>query len=100
MCLAIPGKLIEIYDEHGLKMGRLDYSGTINTACLEYVPEIEIGQYAIIHAGFALNIIDEQEAQKTFEMWDEMVDAASLEGLDVFGMPLEEKTKEDENEIS
>ncbi len=94
MCLAIPGKLIEIYDEHGLKMGRLDYSGTINTACLEYVPEIEIGQYAIIHAGFALNIIDEQEAQKTFEMWDEMVDAASLEGLDVFGMPLEEKTKE------
>ena len=98
--MAIPGKLIEIYDEHGLKMGRLDYSGTINTACLEYVPEIEIGQYAIIHAGFALNIIDEEEARKSFEVWDEMVEAASREGLDVFGMPLEKKTKEEDNEIS
>ncbi len=89
MCLAIPGKLVEIYDEFGLKMGRFDFAGAVNTACLAYVPEIRLGQYAIVHAGFAINIIDEQEAQKTFEVWDEMIDAAADEGLDIFGLPLE-----------
>ncbi len=89
MCLAIPGKLIEIYEEHSLKMGKLDYAGTINSACLEYVPEIKIGQYAVIHAGFAINIIDEEEARKTYEVWEEMIEAAEKEGLDIFGMPLE-----------
>jgi len=93
MCLAIPGKLIEVFDENGLKMGKLDYSGAINTACLEYVPEIKIGQYALVHAGFAINIIDEDEAQKTYAAWDEVVDAAKAEGLDIFGMPLNETTK-------
>ena len=93
MCLAIPGKLIEIFDENGLKMGKLDYSGAINTACLEYVPEIKIGQYALVHAGFAINIIDEDEAQKTYAAWDEVVDAAKAEGLDIFGMPLNKTTK-------
>lgn len=91
MCLAIPGKVIELYKENGLKMGKLDFAGTVNSACLEYVPEIEVGQYAVIHAGFALNIIDEEEAQRTYEAWDEIVEAAAKEGLDIFGMPLDEK---------
>jgi hydrogenase expression/formation protein HypC len=94
MCLAIPGKLIEIFDENGLKMGKLDYAGTVNKACLEYVPEIKIGEYAVVHAGFAINIIDEEEAQKTFEAWDEMIEAAAEEGLDIFGMPLDEESEE------
>ena len=93
MCLAIPGRLVEIYMENGLKMGRFDYSGTKNTACLEYVPEIEVGKYAIVHAGFAINIIDEEEAQKTYEVWNEMIEAAAKEGTDIFGMPLEEEEK-------
>ena len=93
MCLAIPGKLIEVYEENGLKMGKLDYAGTVNSACLAYVPEIEIGQYAIVHAGFALNIIDEKEAQETYALWDEMVDAAAEEGTDIFGMPLHDDEK-------
>lgn len=91
MCLAIPGKLIEIYDESGLKMGKLDYSGAVNTACLEYVPEIKVGQYALVHAGFAINVIDEKEAQETYAVWDEMIEAAKAEGTDIFGMPLEDK---------
>ncbi|MDZ7309572.1 MAG: HypC/HybG/HupF family hydrogenase formation chaperone, partial [candidate division KSB1 bacterium] len=53
MCLAIPGKVIAIYEQNGLKMGRLDYAGTVNTACLEYVPDVQIGQYALVHAGFS-----------------------------------------------
>ncbi len=96
MCLAIPGKVIEIFEEHGLKMGKLDYAGTVNTACLEYVPEIEVGQYAVIHAGFAINIIDEEEAQKTYEVWDEMIEAVEKEGTDIFGMPLDDAEGKDE----
>lgn len=89
MCLAIPGKVEEIYSENGIKMGRINYAGTVNTACLEYVPEIKTGQYAIVHAGFAISIIDEEEAQKTYAVWEELIAAAAQEGTDIFGMPLE-----------
>ena len=88
MCLAIPGKVIEITEENGIPMGRIDYAGTINTACLAYVPEVEIGQYVIVHAGFALSIVDEEEAKKTLELFGDMAEQAAREGLDVFGMPL------------
>jgi len=90
MCLAIPGKVIEIFSENGLKMGKIDYSGTVNTACLEYVPEVKAGEYIIVHAGFAISAIDEAEAKKTLELWDEMTEKAAEEGLDIFGMPLDE----------
>ena len=75
MCLAIPGKVIETYDENGIKMGKIDYSGTINTACLEYIPDIKIGQYTLVHAGFALSILDEEEAQKSLDVWKELGEA-------------------------
>ena len=91
MCLAIPGKIIEIFDENKLKMGRIDYSGTINNACLEFVPEVAVGQYAIVHAGFAISVIDEDEARKTLELWDEMKKRSAEEGLDIFGVPLKQK---------
>lgn len=80
MCLAVPGKLIEIYEEAGMKMGKIDYSGTINKACLEYIPEIEVGQYTIVHAGFAISIIDEEEAARSFDAWREYNEAALREG--------------------
>ncbi len=75
MCLAIPGKVIEIYDENGIKMGKIDYSGTISTACLEYLPEITVGEYTLVHAGFALSILDEDEAQKSLDAWKELGEA-------------------------
>jgi hydrogenase expression/formation protein HypC len=80
MCLAIPGKLVEIVEENGLKMGRLDYNGTINRVCLEYVPEIELGQYALVHAGFAISILDEEEAARSFEAWREFNELLLQEG--------------------
>ena len=79
MCLAIPGKILEIFEDHGLKMGRIDYAGTVNVACLEYIPEAEVGQYVIVHAGFALSVLDEEEAQKTLELWSELEAAAEEE---------------------
>ena len=80
MCLAIPGKVIEIYEEAGLKMGKIDYAGTVNKVCLEYIPEILVGQYTVVHAGFALSIIDEQEAVKSYEAWEELIESASQQG--------------------
>lgn len=73
MCLAIPGRLIKIHDHAGLKMGEVDYDGTVSQVCLEYVPEIELGQYTVVHAGFALSILDEEEAQKTLALWQELL---------------------------
>jgi len=72
MCLAIPGKIIEIYEQTGLLMGKVDFGGVIREVCLTYVPEAKIGDYAIIHVGFALNLIDEKEALETLALLDEI----------------------------
>ena len=72
MCLGIPGKIVEIYETDGLKLGKVDFGGVVREACLAYVPEAEIGNYTIVHVGFALNLIDEDEAQKTLELLSEI----------------------------
>jgi len=90
MCLAIPGKVVEIYEEQGLPMGRLDYGGIIHQACLAYLPDIKVGDYAIVHAGFAISQLDEEEAQKSFEIWEEMILKADEAGIPLFGEPSSE----------
>jgi len=82
MCLAIPGKLVEIVEENGLRMGQVDFAGTRGTACLEYVPEAEIGTYVVVHAGFAISVLDENEAQKTLNLWRELLAAGDAEQPD------------------
>ena len=72
MCLGIPGKIIEVYETNGLQMGKIDFGGVVKEACLAYVPEAQVGDYTIVHVGFALNIIDEDEAQKTLELLSEI----------------------------
>jgi len=62
MCLAIPGKILEIFEENGLSMGLIDYAGTRNQACLTYTPEAAVGSYVLVHAGFALQELNEEEA--------------------------------------
>ena len=61
MCLGVPGKIIERYEVNGLPMGKIDFGGVVREACLSYVPEAQIGDYTIIHVGFALNVISEEE---------------------------------------
>ena len=85
MCLAIPGRVVEVYEEAGLPMGRLDYGGVIHQACLAYLPEIKVGDYAIVHAGFAISLLDEEEAQKSFEIWAEMLHKADEAGIPLTG---------------
>ena len=72
MCLAVPGKIVEIYEANGLTMGKIDFGGVVREACLAYIPEAKIGDYTIIHVGFALNLIDEEEAKATIELLKEI----------------------------
>jgi hydrogenase expression/formation protein HypC len=80
MCLGIPGKVVEISNDGPLRMGKIDFGGVRKEACLAYVPEVAIGDYVIVHVGFAISRLDEDEALKTLEllrMMDE--DAVAME---------------------
>ncbi len=72
MCLGIPGKITEIYEKDGLQMGKIDFGGVVRETCLAYIPDAQIGDYTIVHVGFALNIIDEAEAKETLALLDEI----------------------------
>lgn len=74
MCLGVPGKIIEQYEKEGLLMGKVDFGGAIREACLAYVPEASVGDYAVIHVGFAITLLSEQEAQETLQMLQEIMD--------------------------
>jgi hydrogenase expression/formation protein HypC len=72
MCLSVPGQVLEITEENGFKMGRLSFSGITKRICLEYVPDIQVGEYALVHVGFAISKIDEKEAAKTLKLLREL----------------------------
>jgi hydrogenase expression/formation protein HypC len=72
MCLGIPGRVVEIYREHDVLMGKIDFSGVCKRACLEHVPETRLGDYVLVHVGFALSRIDEDEAKRVFQILAEM----------------------------
>src|SRR5580658_5741323 len=72
MCLAIPGKVEEITTEGGLRVGRVNFGGVVKRVCLDYVPEVAVGDYTIVHVGFALSKIDEAEALRTLEVFRQM----------------------------
>jgi hydrogenase expression/formation protein HypC len=81
MCLGIPAKVTELYEINGLKMAKVDFGGVIKEACMEYLPEVKLGDYTIIHVGFGLSILDEQEAMETMELLKQ-IDALGEEGMD------------------
>ncbi|TET97007.1 MAG: HypC/HybG/HupF family hydrogenase formation chaperone [Anaerolineales bacterium] len=74
MCLGVPGKVNEIYEANGLKMGKVDFGGVKREVCLEYVPEVEIGEYVIVHVGFAINQMSEEEAEETLDLLRQIMD--------------------------
>ena len=79
MCLAIPGKITDIYTSNGMRMAKVDFGGVIRETCLEAVPEASLGEYVIVHAGFALNTLDEKEALETLEIFRQMDALADAE---------------------
>ena len=73
MCLGVPGKIVDIYEKSGLQMGKIDFGGgVLRETCLAYVPEAVLGDYTIIHVGFALNILSEEEAMETLTLLSEI----------------------------
>ncbi|MFZ0746059.1 MAG: HypC/HybG/HupF family hydrogenase formation chaperone [Terracidiphilus sp.] len=72
MCLAIPGRVEEIATEGGLRVGRVNFGGVVKRVCLDYVPEVEVGDYTIVHVGFALSKIDQESAEKTLAVFEQM----------------------------
>jgi len=81
MCLAIPGKVVSISgDDPLVRMGKINFSGIVKEASLAYVPEVVVGDYVIVHVGFALSKVDEAEAQKVFEYLKQMGELGELEG--------------------
>ncbi|MBN1286358.1 MAG: HypC/HybG/HupF family hydrogenase formation chaperone [Anaerolineae bacterium] len=72
MCLGIPGKVIEVYEQHGQRMSKVDFGGVRREVCLDLTPEAEVGSWVIIHVGFAISVIDEDEAQETLALLREI----------------------------
>jgi hydrogenase expression/formation protein HypC len=80
MCLAVPGKITSISGEDPLtRMGKIDFGGILKEANLAYVPEVKVGDYVIVHVGFAISRVDEEEAAKVFEYLKEMQELSELE---------------------
>lgn len=68
MCLGIPGKVLELFTRDDLPMGKVEFGGIVKEACLSYTPEAQVGDYVLVHVGFALSRIDEAEAQETMAL--------------------------------
>ena len=79
MCLGIPGKVIEIREDARLRMGRVDFGGVRKEACLSYVPDVRLGDYVVVHVGFAISQVDEEEALRTLELLEQMGDLVEQE---------------------
>jgi len=83
MCLGVPGKITEIYEQAGLIMGKIDFGGVYRDVCLDYIPSAEVGNYAVVHVGFAISILSEAEAQATLEILQEIANLDEELGIDM-----------------
>ena len=72
MCLGIPGQIREIYEQQGLRMAKVEFGGILKEVCLAYLPEAVVGEYTIIHAGFAITRVDEKAAQDTLQLLSDL----------------------------
>jgi len=74
MCLGVPGKIVETYEKGGLQMAKVDFGGIFREACLSYVPEAQVGEYCVIHVGFAISLLSESDAMETLELLKQISD--------------------------
>jgi hydrogenase expression/formation protein HypC len=72
MCLGIPGQILTIYEQNGVRMGAVDFNGIVKQVCLAYLPELAVGDYTIVHVGFAITRLDEQSARETLALFQSM----------------------------
>lgn len=80
MCLGVPGMVTEIREDGAaMTMGRVSFAGVVKDVCLAYVPDVKVGEYVIVHVGFAISRVDEEEAQEVFRFLEQMGELAELE---------------------
>lgn len=72
MCLAVPGRIQDLVESNGVRCGRVNFGGVVREVCLDFVPEASIGDYVIVHVGFAISRVDAEEAQRTYELLETM----------------------------
>jgi hydrogenase expression/formation protein HypC len=89
MCLAIPGKVTDVYEQQGMRMAKVQFGGITREACLEYVPDTQVGQYVLVHVGFAISTVDEEEAKRTYELLEQMdqLEELNAPSIDESGAP-------------
>lgn len=75
MCLGVPGRIVEVWDDGLMRMGKVDFGGIARQVCLAYVPEAQVGDYVIVHVGFAISVVSEEEAQETLQLLAEVLEA-------------------------
>jgi hydrogenase expression/formation protein HypC len=84
MCLAIPGKVLDVeINSDGVRMGRANFGGIVKQVCLEYTPDVTLGDYVLVHVGFALGKMDEQEAASAYRLLEELKQLGELDAPDI-----------------
>ena len=83
MCLGVPGKILETYESHGLRMAKVQFGAIVRETCLQYVPEAETGDYVVVHVGFAISKVDEAEAARTYRLLEEMGQLTELAASEI-----------------
>jgi hydrogenase expression/formation protein HypC len=78
MCLAIPGKVLEEFEQSGMRMAKIKFGGIVREASLDYVPEAGVGDYVLVHVGFAISKVDEEEAARTYQALQELDQLSEL----------------------
>ncbi len=76
MCLGVPGKIVELFEQNDLPMGKAEFGGILKEVCLAYTPEAQVGDYVLVHVGFAISRIDEHEAEKTLDLLNQLAEIA------------------------
>jgi len=87
MCLGIPGKVIEIHEQDSLPMGKVEFGGITKDICLAYVPEAQVGNYVLVHAGFAISIIDEDDAHESLSYIAQIQELSEIDRAETVGPP-------------
>jgi hydrogenase expression/formation protein HypC len=72
MCLAIPGKIVSCEEQNGIRIGRVEFGGVIRETCLDFVPEASVGDYVLVHVGFAISRVDREEAERTYQVLESL----------------------------
>ncbi len=79
MCLAIPGEVLSVFEEKGLHFGKVSFGGVSRNICLEYVPTAKVGEFVVVHVGFAISILDRAEAERSLKFFEDMKEAGMID---------------------